>query len=568
MDATIERIHEMPGAAGVLAGEAPRSKQHVDAFYVSPTLVTNEMYLEFVKATGAMPPPAWAKISTELRTELIQAGKEEFGPGYKFDEQTKSFWWADHWRDEGRAWEMDPSIALEPVVSISFMDAEAYCAWAGLRIPTEGEWVRAARGDTEFDYPFGEAFDRTLISHNATQPSNLSYKLLPVCALDNASPYGVFDMVGLVHEFTDTRALKLEGWKPFTLELKHKNGDKEKIYPAPTWDSSRILIKGGSYRNQSTNCRIDTRIGFDRDASASIIGFRVAASSQPISDSAYLRCQNLRSAVLGGTPRDILNFKMAIGVEKHQVIDLATVAADRAPHDEVKEITLPDNYAIFGKHTSLSLTPLNDPFLHDDHKKINIIDKNIRKSGRMLPVAALYTDVPLGDFDIPTGTYTVYYMPGMKNKDIEEWGGWVKGTERILPVEEAEPAAAGGEDKKEEKDDKKKKEEEKKVEKVEANVDINAVPLIPNRPHMLLVNSEFVAVAAMPLIGKTAYARDNKVAHGVTFREKTEDDPAGLIFSFKVPASRGNAYGFSFELNPRDENGVSLCDPTKWTAVK
>jgi formylglycine-generating enzyme required for sulfatase activity len=574
-DATIERIREMPASAAVLAGEIPRKAQRVDSFYISPTLVTNEMYLEFVNATGAMPPPAWATISKELRTELIQAGKKEFGPGYKFDEQTKAFWWSDHWQEEGRSWEMDSAIALEPVVSISFMDAEKYCAWAGVRIPTEQEWTRAARGDTSFDYPFGEEFDRKRISYAATQPSNMAYKLLPVCSMENASPYGIYDMVGLIHEFTDSRAVKLDGWKSFSVDLKDKKGKTtEKIYPSPSWDSSRILIKGGSYRNLATNCRIDTRIGFDRDASASIVGFRVAASAQPIVDSAYLRSQSLRSAVIGGTPSNILNYKMAIGVEKHSYRDLSSMEAKRAPHKEVKAVKLPDSYAVFGPHTSLSLTPLKDPFKYDDHRKLNIVDKNVRKTGRLIPVAALYTDVQLGDYNVPAGAYTLVYIPGMKKKDIQEWGGWVKGTERVI-VEEVAAEEGDSKDKDAKKDDKKSKKSkkdkkaDKKAKKVQPSVNIASVPLVPNRPHLLVVDSENVALAALPIVGKPAYAKEKKVPHGITFRKQEGDKkPAAILFSFRVPASSGNTYGFTIALEPKDETGASLCSPAKWDGVQ
>ena len=608
MDDTIQRIHEMPSAASVIAGEAPRGKQQVNAFFISPTLVTNEMYLEFVTATGAMPPPAWATISSDLRAELIQAGKKEFGPSYKFDEETKARWWELNWQNEGSVWEMNPATALEPVVSVSFMDAERYCAWAGFRLPTEPEWVRAARGDTDFDYPFGAKFDRQLISHNATQPSNLAYKMLPVCSMENASPYGVYDLVGLVHEYTNSRALKLDGWKSFSLQFKDAKGKvTDTIYPSPSWDSNRILIKGGSYRNEATNCRIDTRIAFERDASASIVGFRVAASAQPIVDSASLRCLDLRSAVLGGTPRTALDFNMAIGVEKHSLRDLDAITAKRAPHEDVKEVHLSANYAVFGPHTSLSLTPLKDPFEQDDHNKLNVIDKDIRKSGRLIPLAALYTDVQLDDFDIPSGAYTLVYIPSMKNKDIESWGGWVKGMERDAESDAAPPELgtdvddaeepedpdgvggtdgtedgkpvtppAGEQDPEKDSDKKAKGKKAKKDEKISEpepelrlSVDISGVPLIPNRPHILIVNSENVALAALPLIGQPTYKKDKSVEHGVTFRKQEGDKiKEAMIFHFKVPGSHGNAYGFSFALTPRDESGASLCNPAQWNALR
>ncbi|MCP4094528.1 MAG: formylglycine-generating enzyme family protein [Planctomycetes bacterium] len=561
LESTIERIHEMPASAGVLAGECPRGSMMVDTFYISPTLVTNEMYLEFVNATGAMPPPAWAVISKERRAELIAAGKEEFGPGYKFDDETKGRWWTSHWQDEGQGWEMAPAIALEPVVSISFLQAQAYCAWAGLRPPTEPEWTRAARGDTEFDYPFGPEFDRNKVSHNATKPSNLSYKLLPVCSMDNASPFGIYDQVGLVHEFTDSRATKLDNWKSFSVDFLNDKGKVDNtIYPAPDWDSSRILIKGGSYRNQETNCRIDTRIGFERDSSASIIGFRVASSALPVKDSAYLRSQVLRSSVLGGTPTTILNYQQAIGVEKHSYVNMASVEAKRGTHDDVSEVNLPDTYAVFGPHTSLSLTPIKDPFKHHGHAKLSAIDKTIKKSGLMVAVAALYTDVSFADTDLEAGAYSVVYMPGLKMKDIEIWGGWVKGTERVVVEEEVVEESAEAEEGKNDK----KKEKKEEAKKFKPSVDISGVELIPTVRHMLLVNNEGVAVAALPVIGNPAYARDNKVPNEITFREAKAKKGAAIEFEFKLPSGRGNAYGFKFAITPVDDNGNDLSSPAAW----
>jgi formylglycine-generating enzyme required for sulfatase activity len=558
LESTIERIHEMPASAGVLAGEYPRGSVMVDTFYMSPTLVTNEMYLEFVNATGAMPPPAWAVISKERRAELIQAGKEEFGPGYKFDDETRARWWINHWQDEGQRWEMSPSIALEPVVSISFMQAQAYCTWAGLRPPTEPEWTRAARGDTDFDYPYGPEFDRTKVSHNATKPSQLAYKLLPVCALDNASPYGIYDLVGLVHEYTDSRATKPEGWKSFSVDFLDDRGKVENtIYPAPTWDSSRILIKGGSYRNQGVNCRIDTRIGYERDAAVSIIGFRVVASALPVKDSAYLHSQRLRSNVLGGTPTSILNFNRAIGVEKHSYADMAQVASNRAAHEDVKEINLPNTYAVFGPHTSLSLTPIKDPFLVHKHLKLTQIDRAIKKSRQLVAVAALYTDVSFADIDLSPGAYSVVYMPGLKVKDLEEWGGWVKGTER--PVIEEEVVVEDEETK----DDKKKKKKEE-VEEIKPSVDISGVELIPSKRHLLFVDNEGVARAALPVIGNPAYGRENKVPNQITFREAKGKQTAAIEFEFKLPSRSGNCYGFKFAVTPVDDNGNDLSSPAAW----
>jgi iron(II)-dependent oxidoreductase len=255
LETTIERIIEKPLEGEIYAGECPRQSQFVDSFFISPTLVTNEMYLAFVTDTGATPPPLWAKIDKDLRQEIIKEGVELEGHTYKFNEETQAKWWEEHWQDEGREWNMPPDGSLEPVVFISFNQAQEYCRWAGVRIPTEFEWVRAARGDTANEYPFGDEFNRAIVGHIATKPNIFAVKRLPVGMFPgNASPYGVLDMSGQVHEFTDTPANKLEGFKSFKVTIKGKKKKNDKtLYPSPVWDSSRIIIKGGSYVNPGIN---------------------------------------------------------------------------------------------------------------------------------------------------------------------------------------------------------------------------------------------------------------------------------------------------------------------------
>lgn len=134
----------------------------------------------------------------------------------------------------------------EPVVHVSFHEAQAFARWAGRRLPTEAEWEKAARYDPHTDavrrHPWGDG--------PATAARvNLGQRHLTPAAIGaypaGATPSGVHQLLGEVWEWTDSPFTPYPGFAPFpyaAYSLDHF-GDRHRV------------LRGGSFGTDPVACR-------------------------------------------------------------------------------------------------------------------------------------------------------------------------------------------------------------------------------------------------------------------------------------------------------------------------
>jgi formylglycine-generating enzyme required for sulfatase activity len=154
--------HLCPVPAGEFQMGAERRKVWLDGFSIDRLPVTNAQYQVFLKSTGYRP---------ERRERFLAHWPSLEGPS---DEQRE-----------------------HPVVFVSHADATAYAGWLGLRLPTDAEWEKAARGTDGRRYPWGGSTPTLERAWFAQRRGTAAVGGRPA----GASPYGVQDMVGLVWEW-------------------------------------------------------------------------------------------------------------------------------------------------------------------------------------------------------------------------------------------------------------------------------------------------------------------------------------------------------------------------------
>lgn len=208
--------------------EFPQRRVHLDTFWIDRYEVSNVDYLRFVLGTGAD--------------------------------------WPKFWRENP----FPEKVSLHPVINVSWYEADAYCRWAGKRLPSEAEWEKAARGEQAPVFPWGDEPAGWIKSNIAHPGSKRGFKYPPLANVTRydkgVSPYGVYQMAGNVSEWVSDwfdpeyyrRGVGLNPQGPDTGEMK--------------------VFRGGSWNEDPEVARSAGRNAGPPDRRSYLTGFRCAQS--------------------------------------------------------------------------------------------------------------------------------------------------------------------------------------------------------------------------------------------------------------------------------------------------
>lgn len=182
--------------------ENPQHEVNLPAYFIDQYEVTNAQYKQFVARTSHKEPFGWTQngynlLPVRLAATDLDSLRWVASEYFKLDVDTQT-------ADKNTLLTlMAQDQALRdtlPVTGVSWLDAFAYCRWAGKRLPGEAEWEKAARGAKGLEYPWGESWDAEKTN---TGDNDWDQGIAPVGSYPaNRSPYGVFDLPGNVWEWT------------------------------------------------------------------------------------------------------------------------------------------------------------------------------------------------------------------------------------------------------------------------------------------------------------------------------------------------------------------------------
>jgi iron(II)-dependent oxidoreductase len=194
--------------------ERPRHVVELDAGRIDRTPVTNAAFAEFIEAGGYRRRGLWSAAGWDWRVR-----ERAEGPLYWSGREHRSF-------DR-----VAPVDGAQPVMHVSWYEADAYARWRGKRLPSEAEWEAAAGAAR---YPWGDAAP----SGEHANLGGLAFGPAAAGAYPaGAAPCGALGLIGDVWEWTNTEFTGYTGFEAFPYDG----------YSKTFFDRGYGVLRGGSW---------------------------------------------------------------------------------------------------------------------------------------------------------------------------------------------------------------------------------------------------------------------------------------------------------------------------------
>lgn len=253
--------------------EHPKHKVKLPAYYIEEHEVTNKQYLAFVSASEVSPPDHWLTTGYVLRLKIdamdglpIEKLQQLAANVFMIDKDTRRMSKEELIKDiKDKLMSMDNL----PVTYVTWQQASDYCSWIGLRLPSEEEWEKAARGSEGQEFPWGNEYKKHM-SNTGSEQWETGVAPIESYPTDK-SPYGIFDLAGNVSEWT------ADWYKAYPGSDYNSDafGEKFKVARGAGWSGGEghyalQLFQRGAYRSN-----LQPEQKYDD------VGFRCAADDSP-----------------------------------------------------------------------------------------------------------------------------------------------------------------------------------------------------------------------------------------------------------------------------------------------